>query len=723
MISILISSISIVIIIITTSIIIIKGLDIKKQNDNNLKLINDKINNNNKKDIETINTITDVQNSYTSKEDIARSVNTKNLSAANGSINNITGDKLKYSNGYINTADGDKLRYNSIDFGSGILQKDVNNMNMKMTNNGSFNFKDQNNITNMSFHPSQGKINVTPEWSVGKQVPPNSDTFGADTNKFAINYNNQNLFGLYNSGDANVLNIDATDTSGFALTAGEADPLILFNNPSISGMVAGTSTPFNVLSKEFNIYSDNTNIANTAFSTDLDNSSANIVNDMSKEKKFMIYGNTSASTDGSIKSIGLNDNVYVKGSMNSTDIIANNSISIAGTSITKDGNIVTKNLNTSQGVSVGNKDPGPLIEKSYGTDDNRYGVGQWANGNTRLYAGTTTTSPGTVNLSLAKANNTFDDVVSIKPNRDVNISGNTNISANLSTTGRIDARNKIGVSSAGIETIDNADWMRIYGTNANGTAMYNGVSINGGGLNVGSLDKVPQGTLKTSGDVTVGGTIQAKSNISTNEKLCINNTCITEDNLKKILAMPGASDSSRPVQENNLRKRADLIAIAYYNALRDKTPNKTFQWDLIMKHFYIMGFLTGNYTSIYRRIAQNIDIFTKIYGGFPYEGKYRASDIIDFLEDYLKNVKIRNDITWDLVSAFDLELKVNNGTLDPTSEIATTYGLLPPDTLFFPPGMPATQVEIPRGKTALFDIKTESASAREMLDAAIALSK
>jgi hypothetical protein len=48
------------------------------------------------------------------------------------------------------------------------------------------------------------------------------------------------------------------------------------------------------------------------------------------------------------------------------------------------------------------------------------------------------------------------------------------------------------------------DWLRISGTPANGTAMFNGVSINdGGGLSVGQWKKVPQGELHVSKGVNV----------------------------------------------------------------------------------------------------------------------------------------------------------------------------------------------------------------------------
>lgn len=56
---------------------------------------------------------------------------------------------------------------------------------------------------------------------------------------------------------------------------------------------------------------------------------------------------------------------------------------------------------------------------------------------------------------------------------------------------------------------DVGDWFRIYGTAANGTAIYNGVSINdNGGLNVGRWGKVPTGMV-------------ASNEVAANDKICI----------------------------------------------------------------------------------------------------------------------------------------------------------------------------------------------------------
>jgi hypothetical protein len=65
---------------------------------------------------------------------------------------------------------------------------------------------------------------------------------------------------------------------------------------------------------------------------------------------------------------------------------------------------------------------GAMIDKNMGSDNNRYGVGQYTNGVMRMYTAGGF-QPATLNLSLAQANNTFDDVVQIKTDKSVNING------------------------------------------------------------------------------------------------------------------------------------------------------------------------------------------------------------------------------------------------------------------------------------------------------------
>lgn len=86
-------------------------------------------------------------------------------------------------------------------------------------------------------------------------------------------------------------------------------------------------------------------------------------------------------------------------------------------------------VSVANGVTVRNNDPGALIEKNYRADgrtDNRFGVGQFSGGQTRVYAGSAA-SAGGVNLSVAKQNGQFDDVLQVKTDKTVTINGDTKI--------------------------------------------------------------------------------------------------------------------------------------------------------------------------------------------------------------------------------------------------------------------------------------------------------
>lgn len=84
-------------------------------------------------------------------------------------------------------------------------------------------------------------------------------------------------------------------------------------------------------------------------------------------------------------------------------------------------------MNTSR-VNITQPEPMAMIERRYGNgDDDRYGLGQWPNGALRMYT-SSLWKPATINLSLARPNNQFYDVVTIDNDRNVAIrTGNLNV--------------------------------------------------------------------------------------------------------------------------------------------------------------------------------------------------------------------------------------------------------------------------------------------------------
>lgn len=85
---------------------------------------------------------------------------------------------------------------------------------------------------------------------------------------------------------------------------------------------------------------------------------------------------------------------------------------------------MSNNIEIPNTISIRNADPGPMIERNYNKNatDNRYGLGQFQNGQLRLYTATGH-APATINLSLAKTNGGFDDILKVKTDRSVEING------------------------------------------------------------------------------------------------------------------------------------------------------------------------------------------------------------------------------------------------------------------------------------------------------------
>lgn len=120
-------------------------------------------------------------------------------------------------------------------------------------------------------------------------------------------------------------------------------------------------------------------------------------------------------------------------------------------------------------IRVAKRDPGPMLERNYGADSNRFGIGQWPNGATRVYA--SSTAPSTVSLSLAKANNSFDDVLTVT-------SSNVNITKDVSASNR-------QVSAASFNSRGSgSNWFHVY-RNENDQLFFGADGANRGVVSVG----------------------------------------------------------------------------------------------------------------------------------------------------------------------------------------------------------------------------------------------
>jgi septal ring factor EnvC (AmiA/AmiB activator) len=87
-------------------------------------------------------------------------------------------------------------------------------------------------------------------------------------------------------------------------------------------------------------------------------------------------------------------------------------------------------------IMYSNPDPGPMIERNYGGPSDRYGVGQFGGGSMRMYTATAF-SPASINMSFARADGNFDDVLRVRKDGTTNvvdINGRLCVNGTCSTT-------------------------------------------------------------------------------------------------------------------------------------------------------------------------------------------------------------------------------------------------------------------------------------------------
>lgn len=88
---------------------------------------------------------------------------------------------------------------------------------------------------------------------------------------------------------------------------------------------------------------------------------------------------------------------------------------------------MNKNIHMMDGrINFAKHDPGVMIEKTYGKNDHRYGIGQFPNGTMRMYTGNGH-KPATAGLSLAKADGNLEDVLTIDTEKTTRVHGDLDI--------------------------------------------------------------------------------------------------------------------------------------------------------------------------------------------------------------------------------------------------------------------------------------------------------
>ena len=141
-------------------------------------------------------------------------------------------------------------------------------------------------------------------------------------------------------------------------------------------------------------------------------------------------------------------------------------------------------------INIHQHNPGAMIEKRYGNSKgDRYGMGQYAGGNTRLYAAKDF-GPSSVNLSFAKKDGGFDDVLKVQNGGKVIVNGTVNI----------------GNTSIDGATIHNKGRQHIHPQER--------------------LYVLPKGGTHITGDWGADPTINMHSGFGKNAGLCIDNSCL-----------------------------------------------------------------------------------------------------------------------------------------------------------------------------------------------------
>ena len=119
-------------------------------------------------------------------------------------------------------------------------------------------------------------------------------------------------------------------------------------------------------------------------------------------------------------------------------------------------------MNMGAMISFDKNTTGPMMEKNMGADDNRYGIGTFINNDksvsTRMYAAGGQAN-NTLNLSFSRANNTFDDIIQLKPDKSTTFNGAAVFNQGITATGNIGATEWVsGKNVQGADHVRVGEW-------------------------------------------------------------------------------------------------------------------------------------------------------------------------------------------------------------------------------------------------------------------------
>ena len=145
------------------------------------------------------------------------------------------------------------------------------------------------------------------------------------------------------------------------------------------------------------------------------------------------------------------------------------------------------------------------------------------------------------------------------------------------------------------------------------------------------------------------------------------------------------------------QRRVELVAIAVYNALRDRRSYRTMN-ETLLDHFYIVGLQHPIW-------AENgplqTALITQVVGTIPFKGIFKTADILVEIEGILKSdlPKQQNPNSLRLL---DLDEAINKNNV----YMMNTRGKLPTGSTdyFYPASYPNASVDIERGPSELFPV-------------------
>jgi hypothetical protein len=372
----IVAAISFVTIIVTTSVLVAKGTDMKKQYDDRLRVMTDQINNsqyyNSELDKKNISDISDVRNTYTSKDELSRSVDTRELSvrramASDLQAGSVTGEYMRFNKSSSDNLRTDKLlaqggvvgqleasmvnasRINmmggepgkgAISFvstadkagkGDYILQRGdkdyVNDVVMQVPKGSAFDIMDQDGVPGIRMMPTEGEMKIS-KWSVGKGKDSDLENNNVKYDMLGVNFDNKLIAGFYEIDGRPFtqlkqnLAINGDDEALMIMHAKDSDPIFMGTSASSKGIATWGDKPFEIWSTGgvkaggVNIGWDETDINGVKFTSD-SSKMANMINDTDKQKMLMLYGNDSL--DGKSKNVGVSDNLRVFGNTESQE--------------------------------------------------------------------------------------------------------------------------------------------------------------------------------------------------------------------------------------------------------------------------------------------------------------------------------------------------------------------------------------------------------------------